>query len=137
MHVVHMQEGHVCSAQARWTCLQCTQPFYLLTRDLSPWPRPLGQLQYLRLWHDNSGGDRWSSWQVAFVSVRDLQTQERTIFLANRWLALDRGDGQVRQGGGRECGRRDTRQGGKRKREREERRERKRGTQVTTTPGTV
>lgn len=59
-------------------------------------PRPLGKPQYLRVWHDNSGEGRYSSWHLAFVSVRDLQTDEKTTFIANRWLAIDRDDGQVR-----------------------------------------
>ncbi|XP_042863296.1 polycystic kidney disease protein 1-like 2 [Penaeus japonicus] len=52
-------------------------------------------MQYLRLWHDNSGEGRYCSWQLAFVSVRDLQTEEKAIFIANRWLAIDRDDGQI------------------------------------------
>ncbi|XP_076049258.1 polycystin-1-like protein 2 [Oratosquilla oratoria] len=58
-------------------------------------PRPLGSLYYLRLWHDNSGPGIYSSWQVAFVSVRDLQTGVETSFIANRWIAIDRDDQQI------------------------------------------
>ncbi|XP_050714964.1 polycystic kidney disease protein 1-like 2 [Eriocheir sinensis] len=58
-------------------------------------PRPLGDLQYLRIWHDNSGEGIFASWQLAFVSVRDLQTQHKTLFIANRWLALDHDDGEI------------------------------------------
>ncbi|XP_063886174.1 polycystin-1-like protein 2 isoform X1 [Scylla paramamosain] len=58
-------------------------------------PRPLGDLQYLRVWHDNSGEEGMSSWQLAFISVRDLQTQRKTLFIANRWLSLDRDDGEI------------------------------------------
>ncbi|XP_069998872.1 polycystin-1-like protein 2 [Penaeus vannamei] len=58
-------------------------------------PRPLGKPQYLRVWHDNSGKGCYSSWQLAFVSVRDLQTEEKTTFIANRWLAIDKDDGQI------------------------------------------
>lgn len=87
---------------------------------------------FLRVWHDNSGGEvegkvetgttdeeerlkkvkeeeeggrccrrprnqtgNWASWQLAFISVRDLQTRKKTLFLANRWLAIDRDDGEV------------------------------------------
>lgn len=59
--------------------------------------RPLGDLQYLRVFHDNSGEEGMASWQLAFISVRDLQTQRKTLFIANRWLALNRDDGEVKR----------------------------------------
>ncbi|CAL4063206.1 unnamed protein product, partial [Meganyctiphanes norvegica] len=52
--------------------------------------RPLGELLYLRIWHDNSGEGVFAGWNLAFVSVRDIQTEKKTIFIANRWLAIDR-----------------------------------------------
>ncbi|XP_048461921.1 polycystic kidney disease protein 1-like 2 [Rhincodon typus] len=51
---------------------------------------PLGDLQRIRLWHDNSGSS--PSWYVNRVTVLDLETDERWCFLCNSWLAIDVGD---------------------------------------------
>ncbi|XP_076050283.1 polycystin-1-like protein 2 [Oratosquilla oratoria] len=58
-------------------------------------PRTLGTLEHLRIWHDNTGPDMYASWHLAFISVRDLQTQENTQFIANRWIGIDRDDGKL------------------------------------------
>ncbi|GFN94979.1 polycystic kidney disease protein 1-like 2 [Plakobranchus ocellatus] len=49
----------------------------------------------MRVWHDNSGKGPFSSWYLNFISVKDLQTDERQIFIANRWFALEEDDGQI------------------------------------------
>lgn len=59
-------------------------------------PRPLGQLQYLRVWHDNSGRGDESSWFLNYIILKDLQTGDKFHFVANRWLAVDEDDGEVR-----------------------------------------
>nr|XP_058135506.1 polycystin-1-like protein 3 [Dasypus novemcinctus] len=51
---------------------------------------PLGDLQSLRLWHDNSG-DR-PSWYVSQVLVHDLAMDQKWYFLCNSWLSIDIGD---------------------------------------------
>ncbi|XP_038662286.1 polycystic kidney disease protein 1-like 2 [Scyliorhinus canicula] len=51
---------------------------------------PLGDLQSIRLWHDNSGPS--PSWYVNRISVLDLETDQRWCFLCNSWLAIDVGD---------------------------------------------
>ncbi|XP_051829552.1 polycystic kidney disease protein 1-like 2 [Antechinus flavipes] len=51
---------------------------------------PLGELQSIRLWHDNSG-DR-PSWYVNRVSVYDLTLDQKWYFLCNSWLSIDVGD---------------------------------------------
>uniref|UniRef100_G3VUE5 Polycystic kidney disease protein 1-like 2 n=1 Tax=Sarcophilus harrisii TaxID=9305 RepID=G3VUE5_SARHA len=51
---------------------------------------PLGELQSIRLWHDNSG-DR-PSWYVNRVSVHDLTLDQKWYFLCNSWLSIDVGD---------------------------------------------
>uniref|UniRef100_H0WXG3 Polycystin 1 like 3, transient receptor potential channel interacting n=1 Tax=Otolemur garnettii TaxID=30611 RepID=H0WXG3_OTOGA len=51
---------------------------------------PLGELQSLRLWHDNSG-DR-PSWYVSRVLVCDLAMDQKWYFLCNSWLSIDVGD---------------------------------------------
>ena len=38
-------------------------------------PASLGSLQYLRIWHDNSGGDNDASWFLSRIVVQDLHTQ--------------------------------------------------------------
>ncbi|XP_016288259.2 glycine cleavage system H protein, mitochondrial isoform X1 [Monodelphis domestica] len=51
---------------------------------------PLGELQSIRLWHDNSG-DR-PSWYVNRISVHDLTLDQKWYFLCNSWLSIDVGD---------------------------------------------
>ena len=58
-------------------------------------PRPLGQIQYIRVWHDNSGKGENSSWFINYIVVRDIQNGERFYFLVNRWLAVEEDDGEV------------------------------------------
>ncbi|XP_042283303.1 polycystic kidney disease protein 1-like 2 [Thunnus maccoyii] len=50
----------------------------------------LGDLQSIRLWHNNSG--RHPAWYVSNVLVQDLQTGQKWHFLCNSWLAIDMGD---------------------------------------------
>ena len=57
--------------------------------------RPLGDLQYIRVWHDNSGRGNYASWYCTGFVVRDIQTNEKWEFVCNRWLANEKGDGQV------------------------------------------
>lgn len=57
--------------------------------------QPLGSLSYLRIWHDNSGEDDYASWYLKFVIVRDLQTKEKAYFLCEKWLAVEKDDGQI------------------------------------------
>lgn len=40
-------------------------------------PRPLGNLQYIRIWHDNSGEGSMASWFLHKVVIEDLQTDRR------------------------------------------------------------
>ncbi|KAK5861395.1 hypothetical protein PBY51_022796 [Eleginops maclovinus] len=58
---------------------------FLLTTPFS-----LGDLQGIRLWHNNSGSH--PAWYVGNVMVQDLQTEQKCYFLCNSWLALDIGD---------------------------------------------
>ncbi|XP_038068153.1 uncharacterized protein LOC119737688 [Patiria miniata] len=58
-------------------------------------PKPLGPLNYMRVWHDNSGKGSGQNWFVAYIAVRDLQTRQRYYFIANRWFSLVDDDGQV------------------------------------------
>ena len=47
----------------------------------------LGELSYLKVWHDNAG--KSPSWFLKFVIVHDLQTREKFYFLFNDWIAAD------------------------------------------------
>ena len=58
-------------------------------------PRCLGRLNYLRLWHDNSGRGSSASWFVKSLVVRDLQTSIKSHFICQRWLAVEEDDGLV------------------------------------------
>ncbi|XP_034741970.1 polycystic kidney disease protein 1-like 2 [Etheostoma cragini] len=58
---------------------------FLLT---TPFSR--GELQGIRLWHNNSGSH--PAWYVGNVMVQDLQTEQKWHFLCNSWLAIDMGD---------------------------------------------
>ncbi len=56
----------------------------------------MGLLNYLRIWHDNSGQDSLSSsWFLKFVIVRDLQTMKKYYFISQQWLSIEKGDGKV------------------------------------------
>ncbi|KAK2914329.1 hypothetical protein Q8A67_002728 [Cirrhinus molitorella] len=55
---------------------------FLLTTPFS-----LGDLQSIRLWHDNSGDH--PAWYVNSVMVEDLQTEQKWHFLCSSWLAVD------------------------------------------------
>ena len=56
---------------------------------------PLGKLNYLRIWHDNSGKGKMRSWFLSYVVVKDIQTKERFEFIANKWFAVEKSDGLV------------------------------------------
>ncbi|XP_046550027.1 uncharacterized protein LOC124259855 [Haliotis rubra] len=56
---------------------------------------PLGSLNYARVWHDNSGRGKFASWNLKYLIVRDVQTEQKFTFLCNRWFAVEEDDGQV------------------------------------------
>ncbi|XP_061194795.1 uncharacterized protein LOC133202955 [Saccostrea echinata] len=55
----------------------------------------LGNLTHIRIWHDNSGPKGRRSWYLNRIVVDDLRTQERYIFLCDKWLAVDEEDGMI------------------------------------------
>lgn len=59
--------------------------------------RPLGSLNFLHIWHDNSGKHDSASWFLKYVLVRDLQTQDLFYFICEQWLAVEKGDGKVNE----------------------------------------
>jgi len=58
-------------------------------------PKSLGLLNYLRIWHDNSGSGESASWFLKYIIVRDLQTMNKSYFIAQRWFAVEKDDGLV------------------------------------------
>jgi polycystin 1L2 len=57
--------------------------------------RPLGSLNYIRIWHDNSGKGDNASWYLKHIIVNDLQTNEKFYFICEQWLAVEKGDGKL------------------------------------------
>ncbi|XP_066301956.1 polycystin-1-like protein 2 [Branchiostoma lanceolatum] len=55
----------------------------------------LGPLQFLRVWHDNSGKGDGKSWYIEKVVIQDLQTDDKWVFIFNKWLAVEKDDGLV------------------------------------------
>eukprot|EP00079_Xenopus_tropicalis_P034906 XP_017948677.1 PREDICTED: polycystic kidney disease protein 1-like 2 [Xenopus tropicalis] len=51
---------------------------------------PLGDVQTIRLWHDNSGDK--PSWYVNRVLVHDMELDQKWYFLCNSWLSIEVGD---------------------------------------------
>ena len=56
-------------------------------------PRRLGQVYKVRIWHDNGG--KSPSWFLYEVVVKDVSTDEKWHFVANRWLAVESADGAI------------------------------------------
>ncbi len=55
----------------------------------------MGKLNYLKIWHDNSGKGDKASWFLKYIIVRDLQTREKFYFICQKWLAVEKGDGRI------------------------------------------
>lgn len=55
----------------------------------------LGRLNYVRIWHDNSGEGKFRSWFLSFIVVKDIQTGEKYEFICNKWLAVEKDDGLI------------------------------------------
>jgi hypothetical protein len=57
--------------------------------------RSLGLLNYIHIWHDNTGSSTSASWFLKYIIVRDLQTMEKSYFICQNWFAVEKGDGLV------------------------------------------
>jgi polycystin 1L2 len=53
---------------------------------------PLGNLSWIRIWHDNSGHGSSASWYLKHIIIHDVQTRERFYFVCNKWLAVEKGE---------------------------------------------
>ncbi|CAF1279323.1 unnamed protein product, partial [Adineta ricciae] len=58
-------------------------------------PKSLGQLNCIRIWHDNSGKGSSSSWFLKYIIIRDLQTMQTFHFISQRWFAVEKDDGKI------------------------------------------
>ncbi|CAF1068198.1 unnamed protein product [Adineta steineri] len=58
-------------------------------------PKSLGLLNYMRIWHDNSGQHDKASWFLKYIIVRDLQTMEKSYFICQQWFAVEKNDGRI------------------------------------------
>lgn len=54
---------------------------------------PLGELVYVRIWHDNSGEN--PSWLLRRIQIKDLTNGGAWNFPCNRWLDVVKDDGQL------------------------------------------
>ncbi|XP_069123303.1 uncharacterized protein [Argopecten irradians] len=58
-------------------------------------PFNLGNLNFLRIWHDNTGKGTDADWYLNMVLIKDLQNNQKYMFLCNQWMAVDKGDQEV------------------------------------------
>ena len=42
-------------------------------------PKSLGDLEHVRIWHDNSAKGSAASWYLETIVIRDIQTEERYV----------------------------------------------------------
>ncbi|KAL3309693.1 polycystic kidney disease 1-like 2, partial [Cichlidogyrus casuarinus] len=68
-----------------------------INRFLLAVPGPLGQLKFIRLWHDNSGNGSKASWFCNYVTVTDLQTKLNSHFIVDRWFAVEKPNSDIDQ----------------------------------------
>lgn len=71
----------------------------------------LGNMNFLRIWHDSSGTGNSASWYLSKIVVEDLHSDKRCViprmkrfaltqclryfFLCNKWMAVDEDDGLI------------------------------------------
>ena len=51
----------------------------------------------MKTWHDNSGEGDMASWYLRHVIVHDLQTREKFYFICEKWMAVEKDDGQLKR----------------------------------------
>jgi hypothetical protein len=57
--------------------------------------KPLGDLIYIKIWHDNSGKNEMASWYLKHIIVHDLQTREKDYFICEKWFAVEKQGGKL------------------------------------------
>ncbi|CAF4368685.1 unnamed protein product, partial [Adineta steineri] len=58
-------------------------------------PKSLGLLNYIRIWHDNTGEGSSASWFLKYIIVRDLQSMDKFYFISQQWFAVEKDDGRI------------------------------------------
>ena len=53
----------------------------------------LGEISYVRVWHDNFGDD--PAWYLKQICIREIAVNRVWHFICERWLAIDEGDGLI------------------------------------------
>ena len=53
----------------------------------------LGEISFIRIWHNNSGKD--PSWFISRITVTDLMKNKQSIFICQSWLGIGIGDGRI------------------------------------------
>eukprot|EP00794_Sanderia_malayensis_P014077 gene14077-15546_t len=83
------------SSEARELCDASKRTFQKRAKDvfLVSCEDFLGDLTYLKIWHDNSG--KRPSWYLSKVAIRDLNTNKNYLFINEAWLAVEEGDGSI------------------------------------------
>ncbi|XP_063725907.1 uncharacterized protein LOC134853881 [Symsagittifera roscoffensis] len=81
---------HVVEDPYRRIMKRDSKDLFLLTT-----PTSLGKLTSVRLWHDNSAVGSDQNWFCDYVAFRDVQTGEKTFFMAYRWWSLVNEDGLI------------------------------------------
>jgi len=73
----------------------CGKVFYRgsVTNFFVSLPRCLGKLVKLCIWHDNFGQS--PSWFLQQVTITESHTRNKWHFFANRWIAVERGSGNL------------------------------------------
>ena len=56
-------------------------------------PKALGNITKIKIWHDNAGSN--PSWFVSQIIINNAESNFKWYFLCNRWLAVDKHDGEV------------------------------------------
>ena len=56
----------------------------------------MGLLNYIRIWHDNTGYGASASWFLKYILIRDLQTMEKFYFICQQWFSVEKDDGCVK-----------------------------------------
>ncbi|CAF3897839.1 unnamed protein product [Rotaria sordida] len=58
-------------------------------------PKSLGLLNYIHIWHDNTGQGSSASWFLNYIIIRDLQTMKKFHFICQKWFAVEKDDGKI------------------------------------------
>ncbi|XP_021356998.1 polycystic kidney disease protein 1-like 2 [Mizuhopecten yessoensis] len=58
-------------------------------------PHPLGEIDYIYIWHDNSGEGSKASWYLNRVDIEDIQDKQKYFFLCGKWLCMDSADDNI------------------------------------------